>query len=422
MIEDYLSHLNQRQGYFDPEQNRLVQLDATKRGALLQEFQQLFEEEMQEYQQFKFTADMDSARERQQLDAEIGRCIQVYEVLQEQKIQTTEAAEERRAFLAEKRRQLELAQPSLLNDPHWNFLKACEEGDIQVVERCLLNIRSKKKKEAFINQAGADGRNGLHLACGHSHFIVVNYLLQQGADPCLPDDNNEGYYPLHYAVIRAQHCTTTLLEVLLSALSNSKMKGIDAINVKGPYGRTPLHTATLFGNLPALKWLIEHGGEVNVVEKGGAEHTPLHNAAYKGHAEAVRYLLQHGANPFLLNKGKETALFEALFEGRENVARVFRERNFWLTPAEQARLQEQLEFRSAARQCLLRLLQPEVELHAKAAALEAASNLAQTKSPAISNATQLGTSLTRLFTNNNNQSSNMAVTESKREFLKPVSP
>jgi ankyrin repeat protein len=410
MAEDYLSDINQRQSYL--KKDRLVELDATKRAALLKEFQQQLEQEMQEYQQFKFTANMNGVHEQQRLDAEIKRCIQLYVALKEQKTQTTEAAEDRRIFLGEKRRQLQYAQPSLLDNPHWNFLKACEEGEINQV-KSILEAQSKKDKQVFINQTGSEERNGLHLACGHSHFIIMKYLLQQGANPCLPD--SEGYYPLHYAVIKNQHCTPNLLEVLLHALSENKIKKTDAINVKGPYGRTPLHTAALFGNLRAVKWLVEQGAEVNVVEIRGAEHTPLHNAAYKGYAEVVRYLLEHGANPLLLNAGQETALFEALFEGREVVAQVFRARNFWLTPTEQAQLQKQLEYRPAARQCLLRLLQPEIALYAEAVALEAAQNpAAQTQLPVISPAAQLGARLTRLWVpttssvsqelnNNNNQ-------------------
>jgi ankyrin repeat protein len=410
MTEDYLSDINQRQGYL--EQDRLVELDVTKRAALLKEFQEQLEQEMQEYQQFKFTAAMDSRHEQQRLDAEIKRCIQLYVALKEQKTQTTEAAEDRRIFLGEKHQQLQHAQPSLLDNPHWKFLMACEIGDTEQF-KIVLEALSKKDKQAFINQVGADGRNGLHLACGHSQYVIMEYLLGQGANPCLPD--NEGYFPLHYAVIKNQLCTTTLLDVLLNALSKNKIKKIDAINVKGPYGRTPLHTAALFGNLRAIKWLVEQGAEVNLVEKGGAEHSPLHNAAYKGYAEVVRYLLEHGANPLLLNAGQETALFEALFEGREAVAQVFRAHHFWLTPTEQAQLQKQLEYRPAARQCLLRLLQSEIALHAEAVALEAAQNLAaQTQSPVISSAAQLGASMTRFWVptapsvsqepnNNNNQ-------------------
>jgi ankyrin repeat protein len=181
------------------------------------------------------------------------------------------------------------------------------------------------------------------------------------------------------------------------ALSNNKVKEMDAINVKGPYGRTPLHTASLFGNLPAVKWLVEHGADINVLEEGGAGHTPLHNAAYKGYAEVVQYLLEHGANPSLLNAGKETAQFEAIFEGREAVAHIFRAHHFWLTPVEQKLLQENLKDNPASRKCLLQLLQPEMALYTKAATLEYTQAAIQTNPPIISGAT-LGASLTRLWT------------------------
>jgi ankyrin repeat protein len=56
-----------------------------------------------------------------------------------------------------------------------------------------------------------------------------------------------------------------------------------------------LHYACLNGHAEAVRWLLQHGAEVNQVNEIGK--TPLMFAAEGGHDQVVRVLLEHGADP-----------------------------------------------------------------------------------------------------------------------------
>jgi ankyrin len=47
------------------------------------------------------------------------------------------------------------------------------------------------------------------------------------------------------------------------------------------------------GHLKIVKWLLNHGADVNF--KDGHGHIPLHFSARSGHLEVCRMLLEHGA-------------------------------------------------------------------------------------------------------------------------------
>ena len=111
------------------------------------------------------------------------------------------------------------------------------------------------------------------------------------------------------------------------------------------YGMTPLHWASRAGSLESLRWLLDHGAEVDArndahrtsiqlaAECGRAEavkllaaagadldtqdrkgRTPLHRATYEGHAEAAEALLAAGADTTILNRNGKTA-FEIARKG-----------------------------------------------------------------------------------------------------------
>jgi ankyrin repeat protein len=63
-----------------------------------------------------------------------------------------------------------------------------------------------------------------------------------------------------------------------------------AINERDHTGRTPLHLATLCGNLEIVKCLIDHGARIVARVEGGF--TALHIAAHRGYAGIVSALIQ----------------------------------------------------------------------------------------------------------------------------------
>jgi ankyrin repeat protein len=78
-------------------------------------------------------------------------------------------------------------------------------------------------------------------------------------------------------------------------------------------GRTALHNAAGWFEredpLPLVNALIEHGADVNAVDKYGF--TALMIAADRTHANVVRRLIEAGASVLARNKGNETALMKA---------------------------------------------------------------------------------------------------------------
>jgi ankyrin repeat protein len=69
-------------------------------------------------------------------------------------------------------------------------------------------------------------------------------------------------------------------------------------------GETALHYLAVEDQLPSVKWLIEQGAEVNVVNRVGT--TPLSDAASLGYLQMVSFLLSHGACVNLAGESEPT--------------------------------------------------------------------------------------------------------------------
>jgi ankyrin repeat protein len=86
-----------------------------------------------------------------------------------------------------------------------------------------------------------------------------------------------------------------------------------AVDIRGIYERTPLHTASIFGLIDMMRWLLNHGADVNARQDD--RWTPLHLATYNTQLEAVQVLLDHNVDVDLLNEVGRTPLCVALLFG-----------------------------------------------------------------------------------------------------------
>lgn len=99
-------------------------------------------------------------------------------------------------------------------------------------------------------------------------------------------------------------------------------RGAD-INRMNGNGETALILATWRGHLEAAKWLIERGARINAPPR---QWSALHYAAFNGHREVTEYLLGQGANINALSTNGSSVLMMAIYEGREDMARLLIER------------------------------------------------------------------------------------------------
>jgi hypothetical protein len=72
-------------------------------------------------------------------------------------------------------------------------------------------------------------------------------------------------------------------------------------------GRTALHFAAGWGQVPVTDMLLRNGCDVDAIDKAGM--SSLHMAARQAHVETIQLLLRYGANPFLSVK-------RGIFKGR----------------------------------------------------------------------------------------------------------
>jgi hypothetical protein len=83
---------------------------------------------------------------------------------------------------------------------------------------------------------------------------------------------------------------------------------------------TPLTAAAREGTIEAVRWLLEHGADVNGLAEPTAS-TPLEEAIVEGRLEMVKYLLERGADPDILHGNPQrNALASARFWGHDEIA------------------------------------------------------------------------------------------------------
>jgi hypothetical protein len=121
-----------------------------------------------------------------------------------------------------------------------------------------------------------------------------------------------GAVPLYYAALLGFR---DLAEHLIA-------KHPEHVNARGGYEETPMHVAAKAGHADILSLLLEHGADVDVLNKGGR--TPLHRASWNGKLEAGQYLLDRGAdiNARVRSNSGLTPLILAVMFGHVELARM----------------------------------------------------------------------------------------------------
>jgi ankyrin repeat protein len=90
------------------------------------------------------------------------------------------------------------------------------------------------------------------------------------------------------------------------------------VDISNKFGETPLMIASIEGNLPLVKSLIQqHKAQINHIGW-----TPLHYACAKGHLEIAQYLIANGAIVDALSPSNTTPLMMAVQSGNEQLVKL----------------------------------------------------------------------------------------------------
>ena len=119
--------------------------------------------------------------------------------------------------------------------------------------------------------------------------------------------------PLYYAALCG----------FLELVEHLTLKYPQHASARGGFWGTPLHSASFGGHLQVVRYLLQHGVNVNV--RDSENDTPLLLASFKGHLDVVQCLLKHGADMNLLDFEHAAPLTWAAHFGHVNVVRLLLE-------------------------------------------------------------------------------------------------
>lgn len=214
----------------------------------------------------------------------------------------------------------------------WSAI-ALDRGD--AVRAMIAHDRSLLTARMTRNQ---HRRTALHHAAAKNRPVMVRLLLELGADPNASDAT--GATPLTTA--SQESADPAIVTMLIDA--GAQLDFLTAVNLErydaaeamlgqepsrlGPEGRDTiaLHLAVNKRSLVAIRWLIQHGVDVNAKRlMWGCNHTALHMTTESGAIEIAKILLEAGADPNLRDdKYSATALSWAEFFCREDFADLIR--------------------------------------------------------------------------------------------------
>ncbi|KAJ9596463.1 hypothetical protein L9F63_012502 [Diploptera punctata] len=152
---------------------------------------------------------------------------------------------------------------------------------------------------ASVNTRDSYGRTALLLATMTYNYEMVNFLSPLTSYDASDVDS----------VICAAGCGD--MEAALILVQN------ECVNSQDKLGNTALFLAADLGKHEVLKFLLQHGADVNYFYKDNR--TPLMQAAVRGHVKVAELLVEHGASVNIRGSYCRTALFLAVTNGQHEV-------------------------------------------------------------------------------------------------------
>ncbi|MBU3617445.1 ankyrin repeat domain-containing protein [Polynucleobacter sp. JS-Polo-80-F4] len=135
---------------------------------------------------------------------------------------------------------------------------------------------------------------------------TVKALVAKGVNPNITDQKGE--LMLNLAIRDKSN------DVILFLLTNNATD----VDISNKFGETPLMIASIDGNLPVVKALVQ-GRKAKIDHIGW---TPLHYACAKGNLEIAQYLITNGAIIDSVSPSNTTPLMMAVQSGNEQLVKL----------------------------------------------------------------------------------------------------
>ncbi|XP_061099638.1 ankyrin repeat and SOCS box protein 2-like [Conger conger] len=209
-------------------------------------------------------------------------------------------------------RELVKLSPKSMGEPYREGWIALHEAAYYGQVECLQILL--RARPDMINKRSDRNQTPLFLAVSRNNVPCVEFLLENGGDPDMPNTHKEtpllkacerenaetvavllnhgalvnkpcveGWTALHEAVCRN---SVEICEMLVKAGAK--------VNARNMYGISPLFSAAQSGQLDSLRFLLKSGADINSQANDGA--TALYEASKNGHEEIVEFLLSQNAD------------------------------------------------------------------------------------------------------------------------------
>lgn len=176
-------------------------------------------------------------------------------------------------------------------------------GNLQVVQ-----VLTHVDAEGYGDQSS----QWMEMAVIGGHTAVVEFLLDNGANPNVPSPTSENGSPLHSAATEGH---TDIVELLVSRGAN--------LHYNCPKGGYPLQIAASGWSLGPVKLLIAKGADPNVGP--GTRGTPLQIASFRGSVDIVVELIARGANVNVSGGPFGSALEAAQYAGHTTIQTLLKQ-------------------------------------------------------------------------------------------------
>ncbi|GEM_PF-6784392 len=189
---------------------------------------------------------------------------------------------------------------------------ASEAGYLDIVTYLI------DEKNADVNDTTSDNFTALHYAARNGHLNIVRFLVMRNTNVQAIADQSKA--ALTFAT------KGNFLEVVKYFIEELQVKADDLFN-----GCTALGWAAYHGHLHIVRYLVEHGANVNAKEIPSGV-TPLMSATSGNHLEIVKYLIEVKANANDMKSDLSTALHIAADKGYLDIVRYLVEHQANLDP------------------------------------------------------------------------------------------